>query len=236
MFIAARRKLISKIIGIITEVVDDRQSQLTVVVEGLGLCISLFRMHMASAAAVKIAASSRAIRGNSQRWQGRRGGRLLLCNFLPTAYGGILSKRDHQSDHLFFKYAHAACNFSARKMAGDSTSGAASGKYARAFEVTGYKSLITGASRGAGKSFLHKHGHSRREVKQQLRDLSFAAERTPCTSQSLLSCKPAHVITAKLLVSRVVRSSLLKKSCSAVDKNAGHGLKIFGSKTNSSCA
>lgn len=81
-------------------------------------------------------------------------------------------------------------------MAGDAAAGAASGKYARPFEVTGYKSLITGASRGAGKSFLHKHGHSRREVKQQLRGGIPAAERTPRTSQSLLFCKPAHVITA----------------------------------------
>lgn len=44
VFIAARRKLISKIIRIIPEVVDDRQSQLTVIVKGLELSISLFRM------------------------------------------------------------------------------------------------------------------------------------------------------------------------------------------------
>lgn len=177
-------------------------------------------MHIASAgaavAAAQIAALSRAIRGNSQRRQGQRGGRLLLCNFLPTAYGGILSKRDHQSDHLFFKYAHVACNFSTREMAGDAKTGAASGKYARAFEVTGYKSIIRGASRRAGKSFLHKHGYSRRGSKTTITGRIPAPERAACTLQPLLSCKPAHVITA--MYQGWSGSVRFKTRCTADDK------------------
>lgn len=178
-------------------------------------------MHTASTA-VRIAASSWATRKKSQRRQGRSGGRRLLCNFLPTAYGGILSKRDHQSDHLFFKCAHTACNFPGRKMAGDATSVAARRKYARPFEVTGYKSLITGASRGAGKSFLHKRGLLSSGGKTTITGSGYESlplQWDAVHMQSLLSCKLTHVITAMPLVSNMDVLLMIK--------TAGHSLKIF---------
>lgn len=137
-----------------------------------------------------------AIRGNSQRRQGQKAGRLLLCNFLPNGLwrnplqeGSPVRPPVLQIRSRSLQFLHSEDG------RGTPSWGAASGKYARAFEVTGYKSIITGASRGAGKSFLHKHGYSRREVKQQLRDVSLLprGRRAP---RNLSFHANQHVITA----------------------------------------
>lgn len=65
-------------------------------------------------------------------------------------------RRKTQSNHLFFKYIHAACNFSAREIAGNTTL-CREWKTCTAFELRGYKSLIAGESHCTERSSLHKH-------------------------------------------------------------------------------
>lgn len=65
-------------------------------------------------------------------------------------------KKKTQSNHLFLKYIHAACNFSARKIAGNTTLGR-DWKMCTVFELRGYKNLIAGESHCTGKRFLHKY-------------------------------------------------------------------------------
>ncbi len=79
---------------------------------------------------------------------------LLLCNFLPGVHPEESSKRRRTHlNHLFFKYIHTVCNFSAWKIAGNTTS-LWEWKICAAFEARGYKNLIVGESHSAGKSFF----------------------------------------------------------------------------------
>lgn len=149
-------------------------------------------IHSCVTATVRISASSSAIRGNSQWWGGREGDSCSVISFLQSmeesSPRGITSRTTCSSNAL-----HAACNFSASKMAGSATLGW-EWKLCAAFEVTGYKNLITGARRSAGKSFLRKHGSSLLGIKQQLPNICLLLGRVLYTSRSPLFCEPARVI------------------------------------------
>lgn len=149
-------------------------------------------IHSCATATVKISASSSAIRGNSQWREGREGDSCSVISFLQSMEESspreIASRTTCSSNTL-----HAACNFSASNMAGSATLGR-EWKLCAAFQVTGYKNLITGVRRSAGKSFLRKHGSSLLGLKQQLPNISLLLGRTADTSRSPVLCKPAHVI------------------------------------------